>query len=255
MEIKYKDDKYSFTIKDKEINGIIVKDLDLIKNILSFNNEESFMINKKKLTENELNDLKKKTSYVKRYIEKEDYYLTCYDLLIREIKQKGLELKNPDKKIIDSLKIVGLKKELLNRRIYTISSSEKKLLLLGISLLSNPNLIIIEEPFTNIDLKNEKKMILLFQKIKDQYNKTIIFISKSPEKIYQYTSHVIILNNKVICEGTSDEVFKKVDILKDNKFEIPEIVEFTYLVRDRKKVKIDYFKDIRDIIKDIYKHV
>ena len=29
----------------------------------------------------------------------------------------------------------------------------------------------------------------------------------------------------------------------------------TYLARKDKEVKIDYHKDIRDIIKDIYKHV
>ena len=43
--------------------------------------------------------------------------------------------------------------------------------------------------------------------------------------------------------------------MKRNKIDIPEIIEFTYLAKKQKNVKIDYHKDIRDIIKDIYKHV
>ena len=43
--------------------------------------------------------------------------------------------------------------------------------------------------------------------------------------------------------------------LKRNKFDIPDIVMFTYKAKKDKKVKIDYHQDIRDIIKDIYKHV
>ena len=50
-------------------------------------------------------------------------------------------------------------------------------------------------------------------------------------------------------------IYQRVDFLKRNKFDVPEIIEFTYLAKKKKAVKIDYHKDIRDIIKDIYKHV
>ena len=45
------------------------------------------------------------------------------------------------------------------------------------------------------------------------------------------------------------------DYIKRNGYKVPEIVQFTYKAIKKKKVKIDYHKDIRDIIKDIYKHV
>ena len=43
--------------------------------------------------------------------------------------------------------------------------------------------------------------------------------------------------------------------MKKNRVNIPEIVEFTYQAKKEKKAKIDYHRDIRDLIKDIYKHV
>ena len=45
------------------------------------------------------------------------------------------------------------------------------------------------------------------------------------------------------------------DFLKKNRINITKIVEFTYLAKKKKNIKIDYHKDVRDIIKDIYKHV
>ena len=66
---------------------------------------------------------------------------------------------------------------------------------------------------------------------------------------------IFIKNNQVVLEGKTTEVYQKVEVLKKQKLSIPEIIEFTYLAKKKKEVKIDYHKDIRDIIKDIYKHV
>ena len=51
------------------------------------------------------------------------------------------------------------------------------------------------------------------------------------------------------------EIMKQVELIKENLIEIPDIVDFTYKAINNKKIKIDYHKDVRDIIKDIYKHV
>ena len=172
------------------------------------------------------------------------------------MKNKNLSFNDADKKILDSLKIVGLSQEYLNREINTLSILELKLIQIAIELLSNPNVLILKEPFNGIDLKNEKKLMNLFLKIKEQYQKTIIIASINSNLLYKYTTEMIyIKNGEVLLEGPTNETYLRVDFLKRNKINIPEIVEFTYLAKKNKKVKIDYHKDIRDIIKDIYKHV
>ena len=62
-------------------------------------------------------------------------------------------------------------------------------------------------------------------------------------------------NLEILVEGDTKDIFQRVDFLSRNKINIPEIVEFTYLAKKKKNVSIDYHSDIRDIIKDIYKHV
>ena len=92
--------------------------------------------------------------------------------------------------------------------------------------------------------------------MREQYNKKIIFVSDDVNMLYKYTDQLFIVkNNKIIAEGRPLDIFKRISFLKKHSIEIPEIIDFTYLAQNKKNAKIDYHKDIRDIIKDIYKHV
>ena len=133
---------------------------------------------------------------------------------------------------------------------------EKKQLQMALALLSNPEIIIIEEPFKWLDKQNEKKLIMLLQRLRDQFKKTIIVSSQDSEILYKYTNTMLFIKNgNIVLTGPTKDCYIRVDFLKKNKFHIPEIVEFTHIAKKNKDVKIDYHKDVRDIIKDIYKHI
>ena len=232
MEIKK--NKLIINLNDNEINGIITDDKELIISLL---NE------------------KDKVSIIREDFEYNYFDITIYDYMNGEIEKRNLVLKDKAKKIIDSLKIVGLNKIDITRCVITLSESEKKLLQIAISLLSNPNIIVFEEPFNKLDTKSQKRLIIFFQMIKEKYNKTIIFMTNNSEILYKYADYVVIIkNNKVISNGKK-EIFEDVELLTTNGVSIPEIVEFTYKAKKKYNIKIDYHNDIRDIIKDIYKHV
>ena len=257
-EIKQKDSVLNFTIKNEQINGITGTHLEEIVDIIKIKLDYKgiILVNKKELKKDEIVALKKKINLVEEQIKENLQGKTIWELMMKEIENRKVYPKDVDKKITDSLKIVGLDKSYLVRSYYSLSTSEKKLIQIAMSLLTNPEVIILESPFRSLDLKNGKKIMMLLQKMKDQYHKTIVIVSQDKEEIYQYTDYVIIYtNNKILLEGKTIDVYKNVETLKKHKIAIPEIVEFTYLVKKEKKVKIDYYKDIRDLIKDIYKHV
>ena len=167
-----------------------------------------------------------------------------------------LQIKNIEKKEKDSLKIVGLDSSLLDRNITSLSKSEQKKVQIAISLLSNPELMILDEPFKSLDNKSRKKIMMILTKLKEQYHKIIIIGSNNADILYQYTTKMLFVKNKrIFLEGSTQELYERVDYLKRNGYKIPEIVLFTYKAIKKKKVKLEYHKDIRDIIKDIYKHV
>lgn len=182
--------------------------------------------------------------------------VTVIDYINYIIRYFNIEIKDKKRKISSSLKIIGFNNYYLDRIITTLSSSELRLLQIIAMLLSNNEIIIIDEPFQYFDLINRKKIKLLIDKMIEKYNKTVIIITKNIDDIYKYTKDLIIIkNDKILANGKTKDLLTNVNFLNDNKICLPESVSFISLAIKIKKVKIDYNIDVRDIIKDIYKHV
>lgn len=264
MEIKlnkvnYKDlHGITFEVPNEEICGITGNGkttiLNLLTGKLTFEGEITY--NGEPLSAKNKLSTTKKIGLIEQNFENQYSKTTIEEYMNYLILYYRLNIKNPEKKITDSLKIVNLKKEYLKREIDTLSTSEKKLFQIAICLITNPKVILLDEPFINLDSKNQKKLFRLLTGLNEKYNINIIIASNDSEILYRYTKHLVILkNNKVLKEGNSKEIYENVKFLIKEKLEIPDIVLFTYKAKNTKKVKIDYHRDIRDLIKDIYKHI
>ncbi len=87
-------------------------------------------------------------------------------------------------------------------------------------------------------------------------NKIILFLSDDVDRLYCVTDEVIILDdNKILKSGDTFEVYTSNKLMKDRSDIMPSVAKITYLAKTNKKVKLTYQRDVRDIIKDIYKHV
>lgn len=255
IDYEYKEKTISIHFKPGKIYGITGKNSKDILPIIALKkiNKGQLIINEEKVSKDNLNNYKKKITLITTI---NSVHQNVYNIMIEYIQRNNLVIKDPIKKIKDSLKIVELDENILNKNIYEISASEKKLLLFSINLLSNPDIMIIDEPFKCLDKQNEKKLVMILQRLKEQFKKTIIILSEDSNVLYKYTNEMIFIkNNEILLTGKTDELYLRVDFLKRNKFNVPDIVEFTYIAKKKKEVKIDYHKDVRDIIKDIYKHI
>ncbi len=163
--------------------------------------------------------------------------------------------KDINKKMKDALELVGLNEKYLDEPIINLSSGEKKLLQIAMGLLYNPKVIIFDEVFVELDYTNKKKIIKLIKMLKNRYHKTIIIASNNSNLLYELTDDLIIIKKaRVVAADETVKIYQDVDFLKYNDIEIPDLVKFTYLAK-KKKVKLSYHRDIRDLIKDVYKHV
>lgn len=258
MEIRYEPSKeVSFEINSANITGIATSNHNEIISVLALENIDKVdvYLDNNKISLEEKDQLKQRISVIKEF-NSLFFIKTVEDYMNYIIKKDLLKIKDPVKKKTDSLRIVGLDQTYLKREIETLSSSEKFELQLAVSLLSNPNILIFDNPFTYLDLQQEKKLIQLVTRLKEQFSKTIIFIDDNSDKLYKYTNKMLFIkNNEIILSAPTSEAYTRVDFLKKNRFKIPSIIQITYLAKKSKGTKIIYHKDVRDLIKDIYKHV
>lgn len=160
-----------------------------------------------------------------------------------------------NKKMNQSLAIVGLDKKYLNKNINTLSNGEKKLLQVAVSLITNPDIIIFDEAFVELDYTNQKKLIKLIKQLKEKYKKTIIIASNNANLLYELTDDIVILQKgHILAADSTTKVYQSIELLEKNDIDIPDLIMFTSLAK-QKKVKLTYHRDIRDLIKDVYKHV
>lgn len=156
-------------------------------------------------------------------------------------------------KVKDLMKIFRLEEEFLNKEIKDLLPYEKRLLEYLIEMSKPFKYLIIEEPFLYLDLFYKKKIIKLFRLL-IKNKKGIIIVSNDSNLLLEITDNMVLINNnQVIIKETTINFFSNIKLLNKYKIDIPILSKFTYLAK-KEKIRISYHKDIRDLIKDVYKH-
>jgi ABC-type multidrug transport system ATPase subunit len=140
----------------------------------------------------------------------------------------------------------------LNYKIKELSHSNQKLLQYLLMIQSNKKIIVIDEPFMDLDYGHKKKIILLINKL-IKNKKTVIIGSVNSNIIYSTCKKVLFIKDKDYYYGDIDALQNK-RTLKKYDVDMPDIVNFVSLAKE-KKIKIRYSYDIRDLIKDVYRNV
>ena len=155
------------------------------------------------------------------------------------------------KRISEYLADLGLNDSFLNKYVNDLSHSEQKLLKYLQMLIADTSVVIVDEPFIDLDYDAKKRIIIIFKRLVKK--KTIIIGSFDTDVIYSLCKKVLLIGKN---KYTYDDVIvlSNKKILKQYNISMPEIIKFIRLAKD-KGIKLSYSKDIRDLIKDVYKHV
>ena len=163
--------------------------------------------------------------------------------------------KNTEKRIIDSLSMVGLDESFLNKKIKNLSNGERFLVALSGVLSYNPKVIILDDPTNFLDYKTMISILKLLKRIKCKYKKTIIIFSNDIDFIYELSDYVYVLNKgKIVLHGDKYKVFTN-KILEKYNIELPDIVKLTDEFKKISKCNIPNRDNISDLIKDIYFYI
>ena len=127
----------------------------------------------------------------------------CYSLT-----NIGMKPAAAKEKAIKLLEKVGLEeKSQANAR--TLSGGEKRRLAVASVLALEPEIIIFDEPFANLDWLSVKQLCNLLLELKNQ-GKTIILLTHEIEKILGIANKLIILHKgKLVFDGTPEEGLKE----------------------------------------------
>ena len=145
------------------------------------------------------------------------------------------ELDNRCNNLID---MVGIDREYLNSYPHELSGGMRQRVVIAIALALKPNLIIMDEPTTALDVVIEKDIILKILELKEKLGFSILFITHDLELILEFSDRIGVMKNGVIKELNNTRVIKSGGTNKYTKILINSIPKIeNYIKTKRNKIK------------------
>ncbi len=99
-----------------------------------------------------------------------------------------------EKEIPDTLRLVGLK-DFEHRKSDELSGGEKQRLAIAGILITKPDILVLDEPTSELDPNGRQTIYGLFRELQEKNNLTIILIERNIDDITKLIDRVVFLNN------------------------------------------------------------
>lgn len=95
---------------------------------------------------------------------------------------------------------------LLKKRIGTLSGGELQRVLLALALEPIPQILILDEPLSGVDMGGEHLVMELLDEIRRTYDLSILFSTHDFSTLRLYADQVILLQQQILACGTPEQV-------------------------------------------------
>ncbi|OAA93246.1 ABC transporter ATP-binding protein [Clostridium coskatii] len=126
----------------------------------------------------------------------------------------GLKMRNVDKKTITEsvnkfIEIVDLK-EYGKRYPAELSGGQRQRVAIARALVIKPDLLLLDEPLSNLDAKLRLKMRVEIRKLQQRFGITTVFVTHDQEECFSISDKVAVMNKGVIEQyDTPEKIYSK----------------------------------------------
>jgi energy-coupling factor transport system ATP-binding protein len=187
-----------------------------------------------------------------------------------EIRQKvGMVFQNPDNQIVATtveddiafgLENIGMDEKLMEKRVewalkivemedykksepHLLSGGQKQRVAIAGAIAMNSSYLVLDEPTAMLDPSGRNEVMGILKKLNKREKITIIFITHLMEEAAESKRIVVLDKGKIALEGKPEEVFKKAELLKNLRLDIPQITELAIrLNREGLNIPINILK-------------
>ena len=119
----------------------------------------------------------------------------------------GLSISSREEKkaALDSLSAVGAA-EFAHKSLGSLSGGELQRIFLAEALVSNPEMLLLDEPLSNLDIKRTKDLVGVVDDVVSSRNVTVFLVAHDINPLIHFLDKVIYVANGKVATGTPDEV-------------------------------------------------
>ena len=167
-------------------------------------------------------------SYLNQDINKNIGFTVFETILIGRLKELGIKVKKEDQdRVREIIRLLGLT-PIENKKIKNLSGGQAQLAFIGQALITDPDILLLDEPVNGLDLKNKYKILEIIKDICKSKNISCLLILHELDLVEKFADQIVVLKDKKIYK-------------KGRKYEIltEDLIEKVYGVKARTLYKND----------------
>ena len=95
---------------------------------------------------------------------------------------------------------------LIDKTVGTLSGGELQRVLLALALEPLPNILILDEPLSGVDVEGITSLMDMLDEIRKEYDLSILMTTHDFSTLSKYADQVVLIDKEILCRGTADEV-------------------------------------------------
>jgi molybdate transport system ATP-binding protein len=112
----------------------------------------------------------------------------------------------------DMADLLDLRK-LMRRRISSLSGGERQRVAIGRALLSQPRLLLMDEPLASLDGPRRLEIMPYLQRLRDTLRMPVLYVTHATDEVYRLADQVVLMEaGQVIAAGPLPELAARVDL-------------------------------------------
>ena len=171
----------------------------------------------------------------------------------------GLVLQNPDNQLVASIveedvafgpENLGIPADEIRERVdyalkavdmyeyrlnapHKLSGGQKQRVAIAGIIAMQPDCIVLDEPTAMLDPKGRSEVLDTVLKLNKENGITIVMITHYMEEAALADRVFVIDKGRLLTQGTPDDVFSQVELLKKHRLDVPQVTELCYKLRAR----------------------
>ncbi len=102
---------------------------------------------------------------------------------------------------------------LLDRKPRDLSGEESQRVAIGRTLLSEPRLLIMDEPLSSLDKARKEEILNLIERIRDQFDVSLLYITHALDEVMRLADHLILMERgQIRAHGPMAEILSRHDL-------------------------------------------
>lgn len=99
--------------------------------------------------------------------------------------------------------------DLMTRRVTSLSGGERQRVALARALMSNPDVLLLDEPMAAVDIPRRRRILDALLRIRDELHVPLVYVAHSPDEVARIADWVLVMDGgRVTARGLPGSVIE-----------------------------------------------